>query len=70
LQISPEGTPKKSCNDDMILSVFHMNADLKSGDFQKEAGWLLFSGMNEAAGYNGKSLEVACVSERNLLYHR
>ena len=26
---SPAGTPEKSCNDDMILFMFHMNAAIK-----------------------------------------
>jgi hypothetical protein len=38
LQNSPEGPPKKSCNDDMILFIFHMNEDLTFSDFRKMAG--------------------------------
>jgi hypothetical protein len=40
---SPEGTPKKSCNDDMILFIFHMNEDPTFSDFRKMAGRPLYS---------------------------
>jgi len=35
---SPEEPPKKSCNDDMILFIFHINEDPTFGDFRKKAG--------------------------------
>ncbi len=41
LHKSLTGTSKKSCNDDMILFVFHVAAVLKSLNFQKKAGWPL-----------------------------
>jgi len=36
---SQAGTPKKSCNDDMILFIFHINANIKYCGFRK-GGWL------------------------------
>jgi hypothetical protein len=38
LKRSAEGPPKKSCNDDIILYVFHINEDATFCDFQKMAG--------------------------------
>jgi hypothetical protein len=38
LQNNVEGPSKKSCNDDMILFVLHMNEDLTFSDFRKTAG--------------------------------
>jgi hypothetical protein len=38
LQRRAEETSKKSCNDDMILFIFHINEDLTFCDFRKMAG--------------------------------
>jgi hypothetical protein len=36
---SPTGAPKKPCNVDMILFIFHINDDITRGDFQRMACW-------------------------------
>lgn len=38
VQDIPEGTPKKPCNDNMILFVFPINEQLTFGESQKRAG--------------------------------
>jgi hypothetical protein len=38
----PEGTPKKSCNDDMILFIFHINASLTSDSYAPGVAFGLF----------------------------